>query len=97
MRGCSRARLQAGAPCCEAGTQRHPPPAQLRPADLGNCIRDLAERGSTLQYRNSALTELLRPALGGGGNEVTSGCNTLIVGCISPLTLHAANTRSTLE
>lgn len=37
------------------------------------------------------------PALGGGANEVTSSCNTLILGCISPLALHTANTRATLE
>lgn len=36
-------------------------------------------------------------ALGGAGNEVTGGCNTLMIGCISPLVRHLANTRSTLE
>lgn len=36
-------------------------------------------------------------ALGGGANELTSACNTLVVGCISPLAVHAVNTRSTLE
>jgi hypothetical protein len=40
---------------------------------------------------------LLRAALGGGSNEVSSGCNTLMLGCISPLALHLANTKSTLE
>lgn len=118
----------------------HPPPASL-PTDLGIVIKELAEKGSTLSYRNSCLTELLKPggcwrqrswsggacgrprqkqparpaalpallpecsacacppsaALGGGSNEVQSACSTLLLGCISPLALHAANTRSTLE
>ncbi|PSC67009.1 centromere-associated E, partial [Micractinium conductrix] len=38
---------------------------------LGICIKELAEKGSTLSYRNSTLTEILKPALGGGANELT--------------------------
>lgn len=36
-------------------------------------------------------------ALGGGSNEVASSCNTLLLGCISPLALHLSNTKATLE
>lgn len=36
-------------------------------------------------------------ALGGGSNEVASSCNTLLLGCISPLALHLNNTKATLE
>ncbi|KAL4437091.1 hypothetical protein ABPG75_004230 [Micractinium tetrahymenae] len=64
---------------------------------LGMILKELSERGATLNYRLSVLTEILKPALGGGANELTSACNTLVVGCISPLAVHAANTRSTLE
>lgn len=64
---------------------------------LGMILKELSERGATLNYRLSVLTEILKPALGGGSNELTSACNTLVVGCISPLAVHAANTRSTLE
>ena len=44
-----------------------------------------------------AYSPALRAALGGGSNEVSSGCNTLMLGCISPLALHLANTTSTLK
>ncbi|KAI3433822.1 hypothetical protein D9Q98_003626 [Chlorella vulgaris] len=64
---------------------------------LGMVINELAERGETKNYAFSCLTKILKPALGGGSNEVTSSCNTLILGCLDPLALHLANTRSTLE
>lgn len=101
------------------------PHTRPTPCPAGIIIKELAERGHTLSYRNSMLTEVLRPgepslsaylcpprpecpertapaaslraALGGGSNEVTSSCNTLIIGCISPLALALQNTRATLE
>ena len=64
---------------------------------LGLVIEERAARGSTLAYSNSALTRLLKPALGGGNGDLMGGAHTVMLGCLSPFRLHAANTRNTLE
>lgn len=41
--------------------------------------------------------QVLKPALGGSTNGLLGPCNTLMLGCISPLAAHAQRTRDTLE
>ena len=60
-------------------------------------IEDLAKQGQTLHYSNTTLTRVLKPALGGSTNGVMGPCNTLMLGCISPLRVHVQRTRDTLD
>jgi hypothetical protein len=66
---------------------------------LGRLVESLAQGASQQagMYRNSELTKLLQPALGGGKDSNGGGCNTLMVGCISPLAFHEERTKTTLE
>jgi len=66
---------------------------------LGRLVESLAQGASQQagMYRNSELTKLLQPALGGGKDGNGGGCNTLMVGCISPLAFHEERTKTTLE
>ena len=58
-------------------------------------------RGSVCMHRRfpdtRPLHSLHTAALGGGSNEFAASCNTLMLGCISPISRHLDNTRSTLE
>lgn len=58
-------------------------------------IREVAAYGRTLHYRDSKLTHILKPALGGeGGRE---GCNAAFLGCVSPTVADAKRTQHTLQ
>eukprot|EP00887_Chlorella_sp_A99_P003274 scaffold9.g3274.t1 len=89
---------RAAAAALGSTTQRQGAGINLGLHYLGLVIEELASRGQTLHYSNTTLTRILKPALGGGGsNGVLGPCNTLMLGCVAPLALHAHRTRDTLD
>jgi len=58
-------------------------------------IREVATVGKTLHYRDSKLTHLLKPAL--GGVESSQGCNATFLGCVSPYVADEKRTQNTLN
>jgi Kinesin motor domain len=58
-------------------------------------IREVATVGKTLHYRDSKLTHLLKPAL--GGEDGTQGCNATFLGCVSPSLGDEKRTQNTLN
>jgi hypothetical protein len=61
---------------------------------LQQVIHDVARTGSSVRYRDSKLTFILKPALGGAGGE---GYNAVFLGCVSPLAAHRERTVKTLD
>jgi hypothetical protein len=58
-------------------------------------IREVATIGKTLHYRDSKLTHLLKPAL--GGEDGIQGCNATFLGCVSPSLADEKRTQNTLN
>ncbi|KAG7666667.1 hypothetical protein Ndes2526B_g04857 [Nannochloris sp. 'desiccata'] len=58
-------------------------------------IREVATVGKTLHYRDSKLTHLLKPAL--GGEDGSQGCNATFLGCVSPYLADGKRTQNTLN
>ncbi|SCV68532.1 BQ2448_653 [Microbotryum intermedium] len=59
---------------------------------LGNCINALCDprRHGHVPYRDSKLTRLLKPSLGGN-------CKTVMIVCVSPASVHYDETHNTLQ
>lgn len=78
------------------GTQQHKAGSGINVglSALQTVINEVSEKGSTVQYRLSKLTYLLKPALGGATNH---GCNVLFIGCLSPLALPNCRSKTTLS